>query len=74
MSQEGFSDQLIEQFLGISERAMRRLRETYHATGDVVSIPACPGWPCLLDGLDAQVHCTEVNLCEFVGSGRFCGK
>ena len=53
MSQEGLSDQLIEQFLGVSGRAMRRLRETYHATGDVVRIPACSGRPHLLDGLDA---------------------
>ena len=56
MSQEGLSDQLIEQFLGVSGRAMRRLRETYHATGDVVRIPACPGRPRLLDGLDARVR------------------
>ena len=28
----------------------------YHATGDAVWIPACSGWPHLLDGLNAWVH------------------
>ena len=55
MFQEGLSDQLIEQFLGVSGWAMRWLRETYHATGDVVWIPACSGQPCLLDSLNARV-------------------
>ena len=56
MSQEGLSDEQIEQFLGIGGRTMRRLRATYHATGAVVQIQACPGRPRLLDGLDARVR------------------
>lgn len=56
MSQQGLSDEEIEQYLGISGRAMRRLRATYRETGEVVRIPACPGKrPRILDGLDAQV-------------------
>ena len=55
MFQQGLTNQQIEQFLGISERAMRRLRATFHATGEVVRIPPCPGRPRLLDGLDARV-------------------
>ena len=53
MSQEGLSDEQIEQFLGIGGWTMRQLRVTYHATGAVVQIQACPGQPRLLDGLDA---------------------
>jgi hypothetical protein len=55
MYQEGLSDELIRQYLGISERAMRWLRATHRATGDVVRIPMCPGQPHTLDGLDARV-------------------
>ena len=55
MSQEGVSDDLIKQYLGISEWAMQRLRATHHETGEVVCVPVCLGWPCTLDGLDAQV-------------------
>jgi hypothetical protein len=56
MYQQGLSDELIRQYLGISERAMRRLRATHRATGDVVRIPVCPGRPRTLDGLDARVR------------------
>ncbi|KAH9019503.1 hypothetical protein EDB85DRAFT_1845176, partial [Lactarius pseudohatsudake] len=56
MSHQGMSDADIEEYLGISERSMRRLRATYLATGEVVQIPVCPGWPRLLDGLDSHVR------------------
>ncbi|KAH9009475.1 hypothetical protein EDB85DRAFT_1810136, partial [Lactarius pseudohatsudake] len=50
----GMSDADIEEYLGISERSMRRLRATYLATGEVVRIPVCPGRPRLLDSLDSH--------------------
>ena len=56
MTQEGLSDPQVEQFLGISGRAMRRLRQTYQETGEAVQIPACPGRSRILDGLDARVR------------------
>ena len=56
MTQEGLSDPQVEQFLGISGWAMRRLRQTYQETGEAVWIPACPGRSRILDGLDAQVR------------------
>ncbi|KAH9008211.1 hypothetical protein EDB84DRAFT_1258323, partial [Lactarius hengduanensis] len=56
MSHQGMSDADIEEYLGISERSMRRLRATYLATGEVVRIPVCPGRPRLLDGLDSRIH------------------
>ncbi|KAH9011360.1 hypothetical protein EDB84DRAFT_1648685, partial [Lactarius hengduanensis] len=54
MSHQGMSDADIEEYLGISERSMRRLRATYLATGEVVRIPVCPGRPRLLDSLDSR--------------------
>ncbi|KAH9031184.1 hypothetical protein EDB84DRAFT_1578821 [Lactarius hengduanensis] len=56
ISHQGMSDADIEEYLGISERSMRRLRATYLATGEVVRIPVCPGRPRLLDGLDSRVR------------------
>ena len=62
MSQEGVSDNLIKQYLGISERAMRRLRATHRETGEVVRVPVCPGRPRALDGLDARVCSLFLSL------------
>jgi transposase len=55
MTRRGLPDADIEEHLGISARTMRRLRETFRITGNVVRIPVCPGRPRLLDGLDARV-------------------
>jgi transposase len=68
MSRQGVSDDQIKEYLGISRQSMRRLRVTYRETGEVVRIPACPGRPHILDGLDARVgpflfilHCTNFS-------------
>ena len=56
MSQEGLTDEQIEQVLGIGGRTMRRLRAMFLATGGVVGISVCHGRPRALDGLDARVR------------------
>ena len=56
MSQEGLTDEQIEQVLGIGGWTMRRLRAMFLATGGVVGISVCHGQPHALDGLDAWVH------------------
>ena len=58
MSQEGLSDEQIEQFLGIGGQTMRQLRVTYHATRDVVQIQACSGQPAYW----------MASMCEYVFS------
>ena len=62
MSQQGLSDELIKQYLGVGGRTMRRLRATHHAIGDVVRIPMYPGRPRILDGLDARVRSPFLSL------------
>ena len=61
---EGVSDKDIRRYTGISRRAMRRLRETYRETGEVVRTPLDDGRPRLLDALDAAVsHPSFLPLC-----------
>jgi hypothetical protein len=60
--QEHVDDEDIRRFTGISERAMRRLRKTFHETGEVSRMPACSGRPRILDSLDASV---SHSLCIF---------
>jgi hypothetical protein len=57
---EGVSDTYIRRYMGISQRAMKRLRKTYRETGEPTQLPVCAGRPRLLDTLDAIVshlHC-----------------
>jgi hypothetical protein len=58
--QENVDDDHIRRYTGISQRAMRRLRKTYHETGEVVRVPVCPGRPRILDSLDADVSCISI--------------
>ena len=54
-SLRGASTASIEEFYGIKESTMRRLRQTYRQTGDVVRAPVFSGRPRLMDGLNANV-------------------
>ena len=56
MSQEGLTDEQIEQVLGIGGQTMRQLRAMSLATGGVVGISVCHSQPHALDGLNAWVH------------------
>lgn len=53
---EGLSDSQILSYIGISGRAMRRLRQTYRETGETIRTPVVQGRPRLLDTLDALVR------------------
>ncbi|KAI0738959.1 hypothetical protein C8Q80DRAFT_1112748 [Daedaleopsis nitida] len=48
------SDKAIKSITGISIRTIKRLRQTYRQTGDLVRIPVSNGRPRALDGLDAR--------------------
>ena len=52
---EHVSDKIIRRYTGISERAMKRLRQTFRETGESVRKPVCSGRPRVLDSLDACV-------------------
>jgi transposase len=52
---EGVSDTNIHRYIGISSRAMRRLRRTYQETGETIRMAVSPGRPRLLDTLDILV-------------------
>ena len=52
---ENVSDADIHRYIGISSRAMRRLRKTFAETGETVRTPVTSGRPRLLDTLDAVV-------------------
>lgn len=52
---EDVSDKDIRCYVGISQRAMRRLRQTYRETGEVVRTPLDAGRPRLMDSLDVAV-------------------
>ena len=59
---EGISDNDIHRYIGISPRAMRRLRKTYQETGETTRTPVSPGRPRLLDTLDALVNHFSLSL------------
>ena len=62
---EDVNDEDIHRYTGISQRAMRRLRETYYKTGEVVRTPLDAGRPRLLDSLDAVVsHPSFLLFCS----------
>jgi len=42
---EGLSDHIIRDYIGISPRAMRRLRQTFRETGETVRVPVVQGRP-----------------------------
>ncbi|KAF8890355.1 hypothetical protein BD779DRAFT_1406320, partial [Infundibulicybe gibba] len=50
---QNVSDRDIRQLIGISERSMQCLRQTYAEIGEVERIPVNPGRPRTLDSLDA---------------------
>jgi transposase len=64
LSFRGLSDATIQDYLGISKCTMRRLRQLYRQTGEVVRVPLLSGRPRLLDGLDVQV-CLFLSHCLF---------
>lgn len=53
---EGVPDGLIRCYLGISARAMRRLRKTYRERGETVPVMCNQGRPRLLNALDADAR------------------
>ncbi|KAH9061331.1 hypothetical protein EDB87DRAFT_1560502 [Lactarius vividus] len=57
LSLRGVADATIRECLGISQCTLRRLRQKFRQTGEVVQVPVCSGRPRLLDGLDVQVYC-----------------
>ena len=52
---ENVSDENIRRYTGISNRAVKRLRQTFRETGESVRKPVCSGRPRVLDSLDACV-------------------
>src|SRR6266702_5782801 len=63
LSLRGVADATIRDCLGISQCTLRRLRQKYRQTGEVVQVPLCPGRPRLLDGLDVRVCLFSFNIC-----------
>ena len=57
MSLKNVSDKKIYCYTEISEWLLQYLQKTYQETGEVVRVPVCPGQPCTLDSLDANVSC-----------------
>ena len=58
----GIHDQDIRSYIGISPRAMRRLRKTYRESGETVPLPVMQGRPRLLDAIDATVSNLDISL------------
>ena len=48
-------DSQVKEYTGISERSLKRLRQTFKETGEVVRVPVCAGRPRSLTALDANV-------------------
>lgn len=67
--EHGLSDKNISTWLGLSERTVRRLRQTYRETGDTVRVPIQSGRPRILDGSQANVC---VYLCVLLFR-QYCG-
>ena len=49
---EHVSDKIIRRYTGISERAIKRLHQTFHETGKSVRKPVCSDRPRVLDSGD----------------------
>ena len=58
----GIPDKDIRSYIGISPRAMRRLRKTYRERGETVPQPVTQGRPRLLDALDATVSNLNIYI------------
>ncbi|KAH8977575.1 Homeodomain-like protein [Lactarius hatsudake] len=59
LSLRGVADATIRECLGISQCTLRRLRQKFRQTGEVVQFPVCSGRPRLLDGLDFIEGCIQ---------------
>ena len=70
-SLRGVSNASIEEFYGIKESTMRRLRQTYRQTGDIVRTPVFSGWPRLMDGLNANVRRFALLFCLVANGSSF---
>ena len=66
LSLRGVSDTIIEEYLGIKKCTLRRIRQKFCQTGEVVQVPACSGRSRLLDGLDVQVRLLSFLVASFV--------
>ncbi|KAI0751724.1 hypothetical protein C8Q80DRAFT_1097873 [Daedaleopsis nitida] len=65
-------DKAIKSITGISMQTLKRLRQTYRQTGDVVRIPVIAGRPRALNGLDARFleGCIERQLDAMLAGAR----
>ena len=70
-SLRGASNASIEEFYRIKESTMRRLRQTYCQTGDVVRAPVFSGRPCLMDGLNTNVCHFALIFCLMANGSSF---
>lgn len=59
--QHGIPDLQIKKFTGISVRSLKRLRQTYRETGEVVRVPVSAGRPRTLNGLEANVSSCQCD-------------
>ena len=53
--ESGLSDEQIAEYTGIRPRTMRRIRQRYEETGEIVRRPVVSGRPRVLNSLDATV-------------------
>jgi transposase len=64
MSFQGLSDREVRNFTGISERSLKRLRNTFRNTGAVLRVS--PGRFRMLTAMEVKVHGTFLQLILFL--------